>query len=127
MIEPISVVIKKILQKLTGSLNINMPINAVPTAPIPVHTAYAVPIGSVWVAFMSNNILTVNEIKNPPYHTYTALPVASLAFPKQDANATSKSPAIIKIIQIIAFSICRKAQGLNGGIILQMVKNETFI
>ncbi len=48
--EIIRVLRKKIRQKLAGSLKINIPSNTVPTAPIPVHTAYAVPIGSVWVA-----------------------------------------------------------------------------
>ncbi len=39
MIEPISVVMKNILQKFAGSLNTNIPTSTVPTAPIPVHTA----------------------------------------------------------------------------------------
>jgi len=38
---------KNMRQKLTGSLNKKIPINTVPTAPMPVHTAYAVPIGKV--------------------------------------------------------------------------------
>ena len=42
----ISVVKKKILVQVAGSLKIRIPINTVPTAPIPVHTAYAVPIGN---------------------------------------------------------------------------------
>ena len=37
-IDAISVKIKKTLQKSVGSLNINIPTKAVPTAPIPVHT-----------------------------------------------------------------------------------------
>ncbi len=37
-------------QKVAGSLNMKIPTSTVPTAPIPVHTAYAVPIGSVSVA-----------------------------------------------------------------------------
>lgn len=106
MIEPISVVIKKILQKLTGSLNTRMPIKTVPTAPIPVHTAYAVPIGSVWVAFISSNILRVRETRKPPYHQYTSFPVASFAFPKQEAKPTSNKPAMIKIIQFTPFDFC---------------------
>jgi hypothetical protein len=48
--EIIRVLRKKIRQKLAGSLKINIPSNTVPTAPIPVHTAYAVPIGNVCVA-----------------------------------------------------------------------------
>ncbi len=38
----------------------------VPTAPIPVQTAYAVPMGSVWVALYKRNMLIVRLIKNPP-------------------------------------------------------------
>lgn len=45
MIEAISMVIKNSRQKSEASLNKNIPIIAVPTAPMPVHTAYAVPIG----------------------------------------------------------------------------------
>lgn len=37
--ELISVVIKKMRQKLAGSLKKKMPIRAVPTAPMPVQTA----------------------------------------------------------------------------------------
>lgn len=39
IIEAIRVVMKKILQKVTGSLNTKIPTNTVPTAPIPVQTA----------------------------------------------------------------------------------------
>lgn len=52
-----SVVIKKSLQNVAGSLNTRMPIRTVPTAPIPVHTGYAVPTGIVLTAFARNNIL----------------------------------------------------------------------
>src|SRR3954471_523113 len=97
----ISVIRKKIFQKSAGSLNTKIPIKAVPMAPIPVQTAYAVPIGSVCVALINNNILMVNETKNPPYHRYISLPVVSFAFPKQEAKATSNNPAIIKMIQFI--------------------------
>lgn len=99
--EPIKVTIKKILQKLMGSLKKKIPIKTVPTAPIPVHTAYAVPIGKVWVAFISRSILIVREIKNPANQKYIVVPDVSFTFPKQDANATSNNPATIKIIQFI--------------------------
>ena len=46
-IDPISVIRKNILQKLAGSLKKKIPTIAVPAAPIPVQTAYAVPIGRV--------------------------------------------------------------------------------
>ena len=39
MIEPINVVMKNMRQKLNGSLKKKIPINTVPTAPIPVQTA----------------------------------------------------------------------------------------
>ena len=94
-------IIKKIRKKVAGSLNTKMPINTVPTAPIPVHTAYAVPIGSVCVAFIKSIILIDKVIKKPAYHKYISFPVASLAFPKQNANATSNRPAKIKIIKFM--------------------------
>ena len=49
MTEAISVKIKNNRQNSEGSLNKSIPITAVPTAPIPVHTAYAVPIGKLCV------------------------------------------------------------------------------
>jgi hypothetical protein len=103
-----SVIMKKILQKLMGSLNTRMPINAVPIAPMPVHTAYAVPIGRLCVALTNSTILMVNEIKNPPYHQYTSFPVASFALPKHDANATSNNPATINMIQFMVFYLFAK-------------------
>jgi hypothetical protein len=107
MIEPMSVIMKKILQKLVGSLNTRMPINAVPTAPIPVQTAYAVPIGRLCVALTNSTILMVNETRNPLYHQYNSFPVASFALPKHDANATSNNPATINIIQFMVFDLCK--------------------
>ncbi len=47
IIEPIKVVMKSKRKKVAGSLNTKIPIRTVPTAPIPVQTAYAVPIGNV--------------------------------------------------------------------------------
>ena len=47
----IRVEIKNNRQKSIGSLKKMIPIKTVPTAPIPVQTAKAVPIGKVWVAF----------------------------------------------------------------------------
>ncbi len=48
-------------------------------------------------------MLTVNEIKKPKYHQYIVTPADSLAFPKQNAKATSNKPAIIKMIQLTIF------------------------
>ena len=50
-IEAISVVRKNSRQNVAGSLKMKMPTSTAPTAPMPVHTAYAVPSGSVCVAF----------------------------------------------------------------------------
>jgi hypothetical protein len=52
-------------------------------------------------------MLIVNATKKPAYHQYEAAPVVSFAFPKQEANATSNKPAIIKRIKPI-FQICAK-------------------
>lgn len=112
MIEPIKVVIKRILKNVAGSLNTKMPINAVPTAPMPVHTAYAVPMGNVWVAFTSKTMLMVSETRKPAYHTYISFPVVSLALPKHEANATSNSPAITRMIQFIVFVVLWVVGGL---------------
>jgi hypothetical protein len=101
MIEAMRVVIKKSLQKPAGSLNISMPTSTVPTAPIPVHTAYAVPMGKLWVALIKRIMLTDKARRKAAYHRYIAFPVCSLAFPKQKAKATSNNPAIIKTIQFI--------------------------
>ena len=46
MMEAMSVKMKKSRQKSAASLKKRMPTTAVPTAPMPVHTAYAVPTGS---------------------------------------------------------------------------------
>ncbi len=76
-----------------------MPINTVPTAPMPVHTAYAVPIGNVCVAFINSNILAVRQIKKPAYQYSDVELCVSLALPRQVAKATSKRPAIMSNIQ----------------------------
>ena len=105
MIEPINVVIKSMRKKVAGSLNTNIPTNTVPTAPIPVHTAYAVPIGNVCVAFTNSIMLIPSATKKPTYHRYISLPVVSLALPKQKAKTTSKRPAIINSAQFIIVQI----------------------
>lgn len=112
---------------MAGSLKKRMPIKTVPTAPIPVQTAYAVPIGMVFVAFINSNMLTDNVIKKPVYHQYDVAPVVSLAFPKQDAKATSSNPAITKIIKFIPFVLSYKDQACMRGEILQMIKNKTYL
>lgn len=65
MTEAINVVIKNSRQKVAGSLKIKIPTNTVPTAPIPVQTAYAVPMGSSCVALIKRVILAAKQIKKP--------------------------------------------------------------
>lgn len=101
MMEAIRVKRKNSLNKVAGSLKTKIPTSAVPTAPMPVHTAYAVPIGSDCVAFTSNTMLMQSATRKPMYHQYISRPVVSFAFPKQKAKATSKSPAIIRNTQFI--------------------------
>src|SRR5699024_806638 len=101
-IEAINVPIKKSLQKLTGSLNMKMPISTVPTAPTPAKTAYAVPIGIVFEAIIKKSMLKVSEAANPPYHNHMVRPDVCSAFTKQEVKPTSKQPASIKINQFIA-------------------------
>lgn len=67
MIDAIKVKIKKIRQKLAGSLKKKIPTKTVPTAPIPVQTAYAVPIGKDSDALTKSTILIVKQAKKPPY------------------------------------------------------------
>ena len=99
--EIISVLIKNIRQKSAGTLKKKMPINTVPTAPIPVHTAYAVPMGKVCAALYSNTILRVRQTKNPPIQYHEVTPVVSFALPRQDAKPTSNKPAIMRMNQFI--------------------------
>lgn len=48
--EPRIIAIKSMRRHSFGSPNTNMPTSVLPTVPIPVHTAYAVPIGRVFIA-----------------------------------------------------------------------------
>ena len=57
--------IKKTFQNPADSWKKKIPINTVPIAPIPVQTAYAVPIGIVCIALVSNQKLRMEKIKNP--------------------------------------------------------------
>ena len=69
MIELIKVVMKNIRQKSAGSLNTKIPTRTVPTAPIPVQTAYAVPIGiGLWpmeIALYIKYMLMKSESTKP--------------------------------------------------------------
>lgn len=99
--EPIKVSIKNTRQKSVGSLKTMMPMITVPTAPMPVQTAYAVPTGKVCTALYNKNMLMDKQIKKPANHQVAVLPVVSLAFPRQAAKPASKIPAIIRRIQFI--------------------------
>ena len=100
-IEAINVVIKNNLQNVAGSLKTKIPTKTVPTAPIPVQTAYAVPIGIVSDALYSNNILILKQNKKPTNQNIESVPEFSLAFPKHVANPTSKSPPKINKSQFM--------------------------
>ena len=65
MTEAISVQMKNILANEAGSWNTNIPRMTVSTAPIPVHTGYAVLMGSTCVAFASKTMLIMRHIMNP--------------------------------------------------------------
>ena len=101
MIDPTRVVKKNKRQNSAGSLKMNIPTSTVPIAPTPVHTAYAVPIGSVCVALYNNDILIERDKKKPSIQTVDVVPVVSLAFPRHEANPTSKKPATISMSQFI--------------------------
>jgi hypothetical protein len=100
-IDPIRVVMKNNLQKATGSLKKKMPINTMPTAPIPVQTAYAVPNGKVSVALYSKNTLNTRQIANPVNHHQKACPEEVLILPMQVAKPISKRLAAKRMTQFI--------------------------
>lgn len=81
--DAISVKIKNKRQKVAGSWKNSMPINTVPTAPMPVHTAYAVPIGRLCEAFANNPILRIVNVRNPAIQPHHARPSTDFARPRQ--------------------------------------------
>lgn len=96
--DPMSRKIKNNLQKSADSLNQTMPIITVPTAPIPVQTPYAVPMGIDCIALLSRAKLSEMHIKNPMLHfTFEKF---SESF-RQVVNPTSNNPARTKINQAI--------------------------
>ena len=100
-IEEMSRVMKNNLQKVAGSPKKRMPTMTVPTAPMPVQTGYAVPMGSVCVALASRAMLSMLKHIKPPIHAHHSMPSVSLALPRQKVKATSQSPAAIRINQFI--------------------------
>ena len=101
--EIIRVLIKNTRQKVAGSLNTKIPKSTLPTAPIPVQTAYAVPMGNSLVTLTNKSMLMDKQNKNPTYHDHMVIPVVSLALPRQVAKATSNNPAMIRRIQFTSF------------------------
>lgn len=102
--EMISVVKKKILIKVTGSLNTKIPRITVPTAPMPAQTAYAVPVGigcDPPIDLNNRNILMLTQTRNEASHKRCSFPEVCCIFPKLIAKIDSNRPPIIKIIQLI--------------------------
>lgn len=83
MIDAISVKMKNRRQKVAGSWKQKIPVNTVPMAPIPVQTAYAVPIGRLSVAFANRPILMIVKTKNPAIHPIQGRPSTDFARPRQ--------------------------------------------
>lgn len=59
---------KKSRMGVAGSLKTNIPIKTVPTAPMPVQMAYAVPKGNVCTTLASKAMLSMVEARNPLPH-----------------------------------------------------------
>ena len=89
-------------QNVAGSLKQSMPTITVPTAPIPVHTGYAVPMGIVCTALASRVMLRVRHIRNPAPQRHHGTPDNPFILPRQNAKPVSKHPAIIRRIQFMA-------------------------
>ncbi len=75
---------------VAGSSNMMIPSEAVPTAPIPVQTAYTVPIGRSWTTFASNTILMMSATTVPTVGSGSESPSE---YSNPIAQAISNSPA----------------------------------
>ena len=82
----------------TGSLKIIIPKIAVPAAPIPVQTAYAVPIGRTFSDHASNEKLPDAKTKKPMLGQIFVKLFESLSIV---AKPTSRSPAVMTAIHAI--------------------------
>jgi hypothetical protein len=80
----------------TGSLKMTIPRIAVPAAPIPVQTAYAVPMGRVLRDQASNEKLPDAKSRNPMLGQIFVKLLESLSIV---AKPTSRRPAVITAIQ----------------------------
>ena len=107
--EATSVHVKKICIADVGSCSTNMPSSTVPTAPIPVHTGYAMLSGRVLEALISRYMLAIVNNMNPAIQSQCSVPVVTLAFPRQKVKEHSQRPAIIRITQFILLSFSRAA------------------
>ena len=82
----------------TGSLKITIPRIAVPAAPIPVQTAYAVPIGRTFSDQASKEKLPEANTRNPMLGQIFVKLFESLSIV---AKPTSRSPAVMTAIHAI--------------------------
>lgn len=73
-----------------------MPMIAVPTAPMPVHTAYAVPSGMVLMASDSSAKLLITDTQNSAVHQRLAEGLSAIFM--LEVNPTSNAPARINAI-----------------------------
>mgnify|MGYP007004945804 CR=1 FL=1 len=80
----------------TGSLKKIIPTIAVPAAPIPVQTAYAVPTGRTLSDQLSSEKLPAANTKNPKLGQSLVNPLESLSIV---AKPTSRNPAVMTAIQ----------------------------
>lgn len=92
---------KNTRQNVAGSLKKSIPIITAPTAPIPVHTGYTVPIGNFSAALAMRYMLNASATANPVHHHASSCPTAVLVLPRQNVKPVSISPAKISIIQFI--------------------------
>lgn len=92
-------VTERILKTVAGSLNNSIPTINVPTAPIPVQTAYAVPIGIDFCASQRNRPLALIDITAKSIQAVLWVVFCENFSPK--GHPISHKPAIIKYIQAI--------------------------
>lgn len=102
--ESIKVETKNNLPKEASSWKNIIPMSTVPTAPIPVHTAYAVPIGKVFSTFVTRYRLNAIALTVPIIHNAFSLPQVLLTFDRQNVKTSSIHPDKINNSQFI--NIC---------------------
>lgn len=73
----------------------------IPNAPIPVHTAYDVPTGSVLVTVYNRYMLVKRQMRNALNHNVAVVPVVSRTLPMHVAKPISNNPAMMSMIQFI--------------------------